>query len=138
MMRRAIWLWLVLALGLGFGVYQLKLQVQALEQQLAKANRQILESEEAIHVLKAEWSYVNQPERIDELARKYLGLAPLLGKQYGSLAKLPQRGGAAASTPAPEGGASSGARAASPPLPLPTERPKPPTGDPVTLAREIR
>ncbi len=121
MMRRGVWLWLCVVLGVGFGVYQLKLKVQGLEQRYATVNRQILEREEAIHVLKAEWSYLNQPERIDELARKYLGLVPLTGKQYGSLDDLPQRGEAAQA----------------PPLPLPVARPKMPKSTRVTLVRDM-
>ncbi|HKO07899.1 MAG: hypothetical protein ACHQRJ_11625 [Alphaproteobacteria bacterium] len=129
MMHRATWLWLCTALGLGFGVYELKLQVQGLEQRLVKANRDILADEEAIHVLKAEWSYLNQPERIDTLARKYLDMVPLAGGQYGSFDALAERGDGAAA-------GSNAAQPATPSLPVPVLRPKPPKGNRVTLARE--
>ncbi|HYB55570.1 MAG TPA: hypothetical protein VEK12_05320 [Alphaproteobacteria bacterium] len=131
MMRRAVWLWLCVVLGLGFGVYELKLQVQGLEQRLAKDSRDILADEEAIHVLKAEWSYLNEPERIDALARKYLDMVPLEGSQYGSFDALAQRGEGADAGP-------NAAQPASPSLPVPVARPKPPKGNRVTLARETQ
>jgi hypothetical protein len=139
MMPRALWLWLCLALGFGFGVYELKLRVQGVEERLARVNRLIFDDEEAIHVLKAEWSYMNEPERIDALARRYLDLGPLSGKQYGSIADLPQRATPDASErgPLPEAGPGA-SRLATPPLPVPTARPRLPKGAQVTLAREVR
>jgi hypothetical protein len=131
MMRRAIWLWLCMALGLGFGVYELKLQVQGLEQRLAGANREILADEEAIHVLKAEWSYLNEPDRIEALARKYLALVPLTGSQFGSSDELPLR--AEASTAGADA-----AQPLNPSLPVPVLRPKMPHANRVTLAREVQ
>ena len=131
MMRSAVWLWLCMALGLGFGVYELKLQVQGLEQRLAGANREILADEEAIHVLKAEWSYLNEPDRIEALARKYLAMVPLTGSQFGSYDDLPQRNDAT-------GAGADAAQPANPSLPVPVLRPKMPHGNRVTLAREVQ
>jgi len=131
MMQKGVWLWLCLALGLGFGVYELKLRVQGLEQRLAATNRDILADEEAIHVLKAEWSYLNEPERIDALARKYLGMVPLTGSQFGSFDDLPMRLEAS-------GAESESALPAVPFPPVPVERPKLPRGNRVTLAREVQ
>jgi hypothetical protein len=91
MIGRATLVWLFLALGIGIGLFQLKYRVQELEQNLAQTNRDILTNEEAIHVLKADWSYLNRPEKIDPLARRFLGLAPLTGSQYMTIADLPMR-----------------------------------------------
>lgn len=135
MIGRGTWIWLALALGIGFGLFQLKYQVQRHEARLAQLNRQILESQEAIHVLKAEWSYLNQPERIEALARKYLALQPLAGKQFGSLDELPPRAGAGIATPSPPHGA---APPAKPDVQAPPRPPARPTGTRVTLAREVR
>lgn len=131
MMRRAFWVWLSLALGFGVGVYQLKLHVQSLEARLGTVNRQILESEESIHVLKAEWSYLNRPERIDALARKYLGFGPLSGKQYGAIAELPLR------PPADDAALSQANPAPAIPLPVPAARPAPKAGA-ITLVKDVR
>lgn len=147
MISRAIWIWSILALGLGFGLFQLKYQVQGLEQKLARINRQILENEEAIHVLKAEWSYLNQPERIDVLSRKYLGLQPLTGQQYSSFADLPLRDNAVApGTEHPsEAAPNTTQKVPANPAPMPAERPALQKGSPetgrkgsnLTLAREV-
>lgn len=135
MISRGTWVWLALALAIGFGLFQLKYQVQGLEQKLARLNRQTLESEEAIHVLKAEWSYLNQPERIQALAQKYLALQPLSGKQFGSVADLPMRAGADNVGPAPPRQATPPAK---PDLLAPPGRSVPPAGTRVTLAKEVR
>ena len=135
MISRATSVWLALALGVGFGLFQLKYQVQGLEDKLARLNRQILESEEAIHVLNAEWSYLNRPERIEGLARKYLALQPTAGKQFGSFDDLPHRGSPDLAAP------SSPHKAAPPTKPdarAPLGRPASPAGTRVTLARSIR
>lgn len=135
MISRGTWVWLALALGIGFGLFQLKYQVQGLEQKLARVNRQTLESQEAIHVLKAEWSYLNQPERIQALAQKYLALQPLSGKQFGSIDDLPMRAGAEVVVPAPPHPT---APPANPDLRAPPGRSAPPPGTRVTLAREVQ
>ncbi len=135
MISRGTWVWLALALAIGFGLFQLKYQVQGLEQKLARLNRQTLESEEAIHVLKAEWSYLNQPERIQALAQKYLALQPLSGKQFGSVADLPMRAGADNVGPAPPRQATPPAK---PDLLAPPGRAAPPAGTRVTLARDVQ
>ncbi len=135
MISRGTWVWLALALAIGFGLFQLKYQVQGLEQKLARLNRQTLESQEAIHVLKAEWSYLNQPERIQALAQKYLALQPLSGKQFGSVAELPMRAGADVIVPAPPRQA---APPAKPDLQAPPRRSAPPAGTRVTLARDVQ
>jgi len=131
MMQKGVWLWLCLALGLGFGVYELKLRVQGLEQRLAATNREILADEEAIHVLKAEWSYLNEPERIDALARKYLGMVPLTGSQFGGFDDLPPRLETSSS-------GADGAGHEAPYPPVPVAPPKLPRGKALTLAREVR
>jgi cell division protein FtsL len=85
----------VLAALVGFGLFHVKYQVQALEDRLAKLNRAIVHEQEQIHVLRAEWTYLDRPERIEELAKKYLDLAPPKASQIGSIAQLPMRDSAA-------------------------------------------
>jgi cell division protein FtsL len=81
----------VLAALVGFALFHLKYQVQALEDQLAKLNRSIVHEQEQIHVLRAEWTYLDRPERIEQLAQKYLDLAPPKASQIGTIAGLPMR-----------------------------------------------
>jgi cell division protein FtsL len=141
-MTRGSVIWLVVALAAGFGLFAIKYRVQGLEDNLARTNRQILQEEETIHQLKAEWSFLNQPDRIEALARRYLQMAPLAGKQYGAIDDLSWRAegapnAAAASAAQPSTPLAGSASAAAPNFPgrfrLP---PKPP--EKVTLARDIR
>jgi cell division protein FtsL len=151
MMQRATWLWLAFVLGLGFALFQLKYQVQGLEEKLTRINREILQNEETIHVLKAEWSYLNQHERIEALARKYLSLRPLAGKQYGTFDDLPMRQNPASPRPgdaspsagspnagSPSAGSPSAAAPAAPITPLPVPRPHLGRSGGVTLAKDAQ
>lgn len=91
MIRPATLLWTALAGAVGFGLFHLKHEVQALDEELARLNRQILAEHQTIHVLKAEWSYFNQPQRLEALAQRHLDLTPMKPQQIGRLADLPRR-----------------------------------------------
>jgi hypothetical protein len=127
MISRATWIWLLLALVIGCGLFQLKYRVQELEQKLAQTNRDILTNEEAIHVLKADWSYLNRPEKIDPLARRFLDLGPFSGKQYVSFADLPMRAVQPASSPVLPSGAFADPKAPAAPALEPSAEPAPST-----------
>ena len=92
MIRPATAFWILLAGCAGFGLYHLKHEVQALEDKLFRINRAILAEQEAIHVLHAEWSYMNQPARLQALAARHLDLQPTKPSQLGTLAGLPRPG----------------------------------------------
>lgn len=79
---------IVVSFGLYNGVYSAK----AHERDLEALKIDIAKEAEAIRVLKAEWSYLNQPERLQELARKHLALAPTAASKIIVLASLPVRG----------------------------------------------
>jgi cell division protein FtsL len=72
-----------------FGLYNGVHRVKAQEQALAKLKTQLAQEAEAVRVLKAEWSYLNQPERLQALARRHLTLAPTGASQITVLASLP-------------------------------------------------
>jgi len=92
MIRPTTLLWMGLAGAVGFGLFQLKHQVQALEDEMFRLNRAIVGEQQAIHVLKAEWSYINQPQRLEALAARHLDLHAMKPTQLGGLADLPMRG----------------------------------------------
>lgn len=74
-MKKKVILVGTLAIGmLVFGLFQVKYKVYNLKRDLAEINRQLAADTDAIQVLKAEWAYLNKPERIEKLARKYLNL----------------------------------------------------------------
>jgi len=119
-MARIFLVWLVLASCIGWAVYQLKYEVQRLEARLAVVNRQILADQEAIQILKAEWSYLNQPAHLDTLARRFLQLEPMSSRQMVTQAQLPTR-----REPAAAAGVTAVARAApAPAAPTPPAPPK--------------
>jgi hypothetical protein len=90
MIRIAAWAWIAIAGAMGYGLYQLKHEVIALENELFRLNRQIVQEQEHIHVLKAEWSFINQPARLQELAARHLDLQPMAPRQFGRLEALPE------------------------------------------------
>lgn len=90
-MTRMFVLWLLLTATMGWGVYELKYNVIKMEERLTRLNREIISDQESIRLLHSEWSYLNQPERIATLARKYLTLTSLSPKQMVQLADLPLR-----------------------------------------------
>lgn len=91
MIRLGTAIWIVLAGVVGYGLYHLKHEVQALEDELGRLNRQIFAEHQNIHVLKAEWSYINQPHRLEALAQKHLDLTPLVPKQIARVSDLGPR-----------------------------------------------
>lgn len=94
-MRRVITFWAFSsAAGLCFGLYMLGHHVERIERQLAELNRQIVQEEQSIQVLKAEWVYLNRPGRLQELAATFadrLRLAPLEPAQIVSMEGLQGR-----------------------------------------------
>ena len=84
-------LWPLLFAGMVFAVYHLKAQVEEREKELARIQRDIDSEREAIQMLRAEWSYLNQPERLRRLGAARLGLQPVAAKQMSSLERLGPR-----------------------------------------------
>lgn len=74
---------------LGFGILAMKNQVQTLEKQLAGINRDIQDDIKTIHVLKAEWSHLNNPSRLRKLAAKHIFLNPVQPEQIINYSALP-------------------------------------------------
>lgn len=91
MNKFAALVWLTAVAIAALGLYHVKYEVQRLEQDLGLEHQSILKQREAIHILKAEWSYLNQPGRISDLAERHLGLKPLTAEQVVQLDTLPLR-----------------------------------------------
>jgi len=89
-------LWPLLFAGLVIGLYNLKAQVEDQEKELARIQRAIEDEREAIQVLRAEWSYLNQPERLRRLGAAKLELQPVAQRQLASMERFAQRLAAAA------------------------------------------
>lgn len=105
-----------------FGLYNGVYRVKAQERELASLKTEIAREGEAVRVLKAEWTYLNQPDRLQALARRHLALAPTGASQITVLASLPLKA-AAINAPSPVVEASDLPPRVVPNIPLP--RPKP-------------
>ena len=77
-------LWPLLFAGLVIGLYNLKAQVEDQEKELARIQRAIEDERDSIQVLRAEWSYLNHPERLRRLAMAKLELQPVAARQMGN------------------------------------------------------
>ena len=75
-MRRSTILWSMLCIAVVVGLFVVKHRVQDLEDRLQALNAEILSDRDATQVLEAEWSYLNQPARLEALSRKLLGMEP--------------------------------------------------------------
>jgi len=91
MMRPAVIAGLVLLAVMVTGLFELKYEVRALDQERAALHGQIADEEEALRVLQAEWSFLNQPDRIQELARRYLALDTPVAGQIDGIERIPFR-----------------------------------------------
>ena len=83
--------WLFVVTCAALAVFYVSQTVEGLERELALQQQTILKQQEAIHVLEAEWSYLNRPERISVLAERFLALAPLSADHVVGIKDLPQR-----------------------------------------------
>ncbi len=72
-------------------VYDVKYSATYEAQKVARLNNEIAKEREKIATLKAEWSTLSAPGRIQRLASKYLDMKPLPVTQIGNFASLPER-----------------------------------------------
>ncbi len=91
MMKRSTLVWLLMAVAAGAGLFLIKYEMRALESELAAFNRDITRNQEALHVLRAEWSYLNQPVRLERLGRRLLQLEPMRPEQARRISDIPMR-----------------------------------------------
>lgn len=94
MIRWLQFLSVVAAAAAGIVVFQIKYQAEAVAEQAAKLQRSVNEEREALSLLKAEWSYLVQPARVQEIVEKHqddLALEPLKSEQITHFEQLPMR-----------------------------------------------
>ncbi len=83
--------WGGLIAAAGFVVFETSYEVQELEEKLGSLNRKIMVEQEAIQVLKAEWSFLNDPTRLENLSREHLALQPTEARQFVAMNVVPMR-----------------------------------------------
>lgn len=87
-MRRSTLLWSILAFSVVIGLFVVKHRVQTLEDRLHALNAEIITDRDAIQVMQAEWSYLNQPARLEALSKRLLGMDAPVSAQTVSMQEL--------------------------------------------------
>ena len=72
-------------------VYKIKFESTRQAERVAKLRMEIRREHDAIAMLRAEWSKLDTPARIQDLAKRHLSLQPSDGKQFDRLDRLPER-----------------------------------------------
>ena len=72
-------------------VYRIKMESTDRTERVLRLNAQIREQRDAIAALRAEWTKLDAPQRLQGLAERHLPLKPLIATQYDSLKNLPER-----------------------------------------------
>lgn len=83
-LKRSTLLLILMAAAVSIALFVVKYRVQDLDDQLIQLNRQYSDSRQAIHVLKSEWAHLNQPDRLRNLAERYLEVGPPDAERVGS------------------------------------------------------
>jgi hypothetical protein len=89
-LRPSTILWMVVWVVAAFGLYMVKYKVQALKVEVAATEKQLREEKKNLHVLAAEWTFLNRPERLRTLSAKYLDVKPMHGQQLTDFVSLPE------------------------------------------------
>jgi cell division protein FtsL len=72
-------------------VYRIKFESTVQAERVAKLRAEIVRERDAIAALRAEWSQLDNPARVQALAQRHLALKPLDPTQIDTLDKLPER-----------------------------------------------
>ncbi len=80
-----------LLIGSAVYAYSIKYQTSYRAEQIAKTKIEIKAEHDAIGVLRAEWSFLTRPERMQQLSDRYLDLQPLTVDKIVSARSLPER-----------------------------------------------
>ncbi|MEM8869158.1 MAG: cell division protein FtsL [Pseudomonadota bacterium] len=83
-----------LVVGFAFWAYQVNYATQASVRDLETLRQEIAREREAIGMLRAEWAYLNRPDRLRLLAETYFGtlqLAPMTAVHFADPTEVPFR-----------------------------------------------
>ena len=72
-------------------VYRIKFDSTLQAERLAKIRSEVCRERDTIAALRAEWGELDNPARIEALAKRYLQLKPVTPTQFNSLDQLPDR-----------------------------------------------
>jgi cell division protein FtsL len=72
-------------------VYRVKYDATVQAEQLAKLRGEVRHERDKVAALRAEWERLDNPARIEALAKRFLPLRPIAPTQFDSLDRLPER-----------------------------------------------
>jgi cell division protein FtsL len=72
-------------------VYKIKYESTLEAERVGKLRNEIRREQDTIATLRAEWSRLERPDRIQDLAQRHLKLKPLDPRQLDALDRLPER-----------------------------------------------
>ena len=72
-------------------VYKIKYESTLQAERVAKLRAEVRREQDMIAQLRAEWSKLDRPDRIQELAQRHLTLKPIETRHFDSLDRLPER-----------------------------------------------
>lgn len=92
-MRRGLlnFVCILVAVIAGVQLFVLKYQVMRKEKELAQIHQAILGDKREIHMLKADWAVLNDPERLRALVQSQTALKPIHAHQIIPVADIPLR-----------------------------------------------
>jgi cell division protein FtsL len=91
-MLRLINLAVIAALvGAAGWVYEIKYSATRQAERVAKLRSEIRREREAIAALRAEWAQLDNPDRIQILAKRHLTMKPIEPMQFDALERLPEK-----------------------------------------------
>jgi hypothetical protein len=72
-------------------VYKIKYESTLEAERVGKLRAELRREQDLIASLRAEWSRLDRPDRLQELAQRHLALKPLEVRQYDTLDRLPPK-----------------------------------------------
>jgi cell division protein FtsL len=82
---------LLILVGSAVAVYKVKYDTTYEVQRIAKLRSEIRNEQERLALLRAEWTRLAAPQRVQELATRHLNMKPLEVAQVRDLANLPEK-----------------------------------------------
>lgn len=89
MIQKSTLLWMCLAAVAGTALFHTSESVHQASTHLGEIQEKILQEQDNMRVLEAEWSYLNQPERLEKLAAQLPELKPAQAQQMQTADRLP-------------------------------------------------
>jgi cell division protein FtsL len=81
----------VTTIVVAIALYTFKYDTENAAGRIADLKREIAKQDDAIRILRAEWSLLNQPDRLQKLAERHLELEPVKPEQIKTYADLPRK-----------------------------------------------